>query len=241
MAAEVSSFRGRQATTTEVVLARVGLGGFLSVPDEPKGMVVFAHGSGSSRYSPRNTQVAHGLQAAGLATLLFDLLQPEEATREGVFNVDLLAERLLLALQWLRGQVALMPLKVGLFGSSTGAAAALVAAARDVSVTAVVSRGGRPDLAAAALPDVKAPTLLIVGENDRQVLELNRRAFKLLGGAKRLEIVPGATHLFEKPGALDLVIDHAREWFVSHLAGVGRPDLAGVGRPDLAGVGRPES
>jgi putative phosphoribosyl transferase len=153
-----------------------------------------------------------------------DLLREGEATREKVFNVDLQAERLLLALQWLRGQVALTPLKVGLLGSSTGAAAALVAAARDVSVTAVVSRGGRPDLAAAALPDVKAPTLLIVGENDRQVLELNRKAFKLLGGAKRLEIVPGATHLFEEPGALDLVIDHAREWFVSHLAAAGRPE-----------------
>ena len=116
MAAEMSSSRAWQATSTEVT--PVGLGGVLSVPDELKGVVVFAHGSGSSRYSPRNTQVAHGLQRAGLATLLFDLLQPEEATREGVFNVDLQAERLLLALQWLRGQVALMPLKVGLFGSS---------------------------------------------------------------------------------------------------------------------------
>ena len=124
-------------------------------------MVVFAHGSGSSRYSPRNTQVARGLQEAGLATLLFDLLQQREATRERVFDVDLLAERLLLALEWLRHQAALVPLKVGLFGSSTGAAAALVAAAKDASVAAVVSRGGRPDLAVAALPDVKAPTLLI--------------------------------------------------------------------------------
>ena len=208
----------RQATTTEVTLTPVGLGGFLSVPDEPKGIVVFAHGSGSSRYSPRNTQVAHGLQKAGLATLLFDLLQQWEATRERVFDVDLLAERLLLALEWLRHQAALVPLKVGLFGSSTGAAAALVAAAKDATVAAVVSRGGRPDLAAAALPDVKAPTLLIVGENDRQVLELNRRSLGLLGGEKRLEIVPGATHLFEEPGALDLVIDRARVWFVSHLA-----------------------
>ena len=145
-----------------MTLTPVGLGGFLSVPDEPKGIVVFAHGSGSSRYSPRNTQVAHGLQEAGIATLLFDLLQQREATRERVFDVDLLAERLLLALEWLRHPVALVPLKVGLFGSSTGAAAALVAAAKDASEGA----------------------LLVVGENDRQVLELNWRALGLLGGAR---------------------------------------------------------
>jgi predicted alpha/beta-hydrolase family hydrolase len=215
-------WRARQGTTTEVVLTPVGLGGFLSVPDEPKGIVVFAHGSGSSRYSPRNTQVAHGLQDAGLATLLFDLLQQQEATRERIFDVDLLAERLLLALEWLRHQAALVPLRMGLFGSSTGASAALVAAAKDASVTAVVSRGGRPDLAAAALPDVKVPTLLIVGENDRQVLELNKRALGLLGGEKQLAIVPGATHLFEEPGALDQVIALAKDWFLGHLAAADR-------------------
>lgn len=212
------SHHPEKAATKEVILTPVGLGGFLSVPDDPTGILIFAHGSGSSRYSPRNTYVSQGLNAAGFATLLFDLLKEEEATREKVFDVDLLAERLLLALEWLRDQVALRPLNVGLFGSSTGAAAALVAAAKNARVAAVVSRGGRPDLALHALSEVKAPTLLIVGERDRQVLDLNRHALDHLTCEKRLEIVPGATHLFEEPGTLDQVIDHAKDWFMSHLA-----------------------
>lgn len=211
------SYHPEKAATNEVILTPVGLDGFLSVPDDPRGIVIFAHGSGSSRCSPRNTYVSQGLNAAGFATLLFDLLKEQEATREKVFDVDLLAERLLLALEWLRDQVALRPLNVGLFGSSTGAAAALVAAAKVARVAAVVSRGGRPDLVLHILCEVKAPTLLIVGERDRQVLDLNRHALDHLTCEKRLEIVLGATHLFEEPGTLDQVIDHAKDWFMSHL------------------------
>ena len=191
----------------------------LAVPEGAKGIVVFAHGSGSSRLSPRNQLVARGLNEAGLATLLFDLLLPDEAEdRHNVFDIPLLASRLEEALDWIRGNDRLASFTVGLFGASTGAAAALAAAAhRPDAVSAVVSRGGRPDLAADLLPRVKAPTLLIVGGYDDVVIELNQRALDLLACEKRLEIVPGATHLFEEPGTLDAVIELATAWFVRFL------------------------
>jgi putative phosphoribosyl transferase len=191
----------------------------LAVPEGAKGIVAFAHGSGSSRLSPRNQHVARGLNEAGLATLLFDLLLPDEAEdRHNVFDIPLLASRLEEALDWIHGNDRLASFTVGLFGASTGAAAALVAAAhRPDAVSAVVSRGGRPDLAADLLPRVKAPTLLIVGGYDDVVIELNQRALDLLACEKRLEIVPGATHLFEEPGTLDAVIELATAWFVRFL------------------------
>jgi putative phosphoribosyl transferase len=203
----------------EVRIAPVGLDGLLSVPAAAKGVVAFAHGSGSSRLSPRNNQVAAALRDAGLATLLFDLLLPAEAAnRSNVFDIDLLAGRLLAATAWLRAQDETRRLGLGYFGASTGAAAALVAAARaDAPIGAVVSRGGRPDLAGAALAEVRAPTLLIVGGDDRAVLDLNRAALEQLQCEKQLEIVPRAGHLFEEAGALDTVIELARAWFVRHL------------------------
>ena len=197
----------------------LGLPGLLAVPDEATGIVLFAHGSGSSRLSPRNTYVARALNAAGLATLLFDLLSPREAEdRHKVFDIPLLAGRLEEALNWIEAEDTTTDLDVGLFGASTGAAAALTAAARrPVLIRAIVSRGGRPDLAANALADVQAPTLLIVGERDTLVIELNRRAMGQLACPTRLELVPGATHLFEEPGTLDQVIALATAWFRQHL------------------------
>jgi dienelactone hydrolase len=210
--------QGRDAAR-EVLITPLGLEGLLGVPAEARGIVAFAHGSGSSRRSPRNNQVAAALRDTGLATLLFDLLLPEEAAnRSNVFDIDLLANRLLAATAWLRAQNETRRLGLGYFGASTGAAAALVAAARvEAPIGAVVSRGGRPDLAGAALAEVNAPTLLIVGGDDRAVLDLNRAALKQLQCEKRLEIVPQAGHLFEEAGALDTVIDLARAWFVRHL------------------------
>ena len=199
-------------------------GGFV-LPEEPRGVVLFAHGSGSSRHSPRNRRVAATLNEAGFGTLLLDLLTAAEedadrATGQHRFDIDLLARRLVAAIDWLRGERDLS-LPIGLFGASTGAAAALVAAAqRPDDVDAIVSRGGRPDLAGTALGSVRAPTLLIVGGADVQVLELNRRALQLLQAPmKRLVIVPGASHLFEEPGALDEVARLAAEWFARHLGG----------------------
>jgi dienelactone hydrolase len=192
-------------------------------PEEARGLVLFAHGSGSSRLSPRNRAVAAGLQRAGLATVLVDLLTPEEERLDAHsgrlrFDINLLAARLIALTDWLRQDPAGAGLSVGLFGASTGAAAALVAAAaRPDAVRAVVSRGGRPDLAGEFLRLVHQPTLLIVGENDATVVQLNRRAMALLSGHTRLEIVPGASHLFEEPGALEMVARLAREWFVAHL------------------------
>jgi putative phosphoribosyl transferase len=195
------------------------LEGDLRVPERAAGIVLFAHGSGSSRYSPRNRRVATTLNEAGLATLLVDLLtlaeeEDDRRTRAHRFDIELLGRRLVATIDWLR-QGPTAPLAIGLFGSSTGAAAALVAAAaRPGEVAAVVSRGGRPDLAGSALPRVQAPTLLIVGGADLPVLELNRRALEVLGAAvKRLVVVPGASHLFEEPGALDGVARLAAEWF----------------------------
>lgn len=194
-----------------------GLRGFIAVPDAAAGIVVFAHGSGSSRLSPRNQRVAQGFNTAGLATLLYLLLPDEADDRRNVFDIPLLATRLEEALNWLsESQIA--HLSVGLFGASTGAAAALVAAARRAGeVKAVVSRGGRPDLATTALAHVKAPTLLIVGGYDDEVIRLNEAALAELHCEKRLEIVPRATHLFEEPGTLDAVIDLATDWFARFL------------------------
>ncbi len=192
------------------------------VPDAAKGMVVFAHGSGSSRHSPRNIEAAHVMQQHRLATLLFDLLQDSEAQDRGrVFDIPLLAGRVVEALDWLalRSERGASRLRVGLFGASTGAAAALTAATmRPAQVVAVVCRGGRPDLAGPVLPRVAAATLLLVGSQDSEVLRLNRQAMRALACEKRLEIVPGATHLFEEPGALDVVAQQAADWFVNHLA-----------------------
>jgi len=194
------------------------LPGHLVVPTAPRGIVVFAHGSGSSRHSPRNVQVARYLRTAGLGTLLFDLLMPEEAVdRENVFDIELLAVRLLAATRWLRSQPATASLPIGYFGASTGAAAALWAAAEDPLVDAIVSRGGRPDLAGARLGAVVAPTLLIVGGDDHAVLRLNEAAAAQLRCEHRLDVVTGATHLFEEPGALEEVADLARDWFLTHL------------------------
>lgn len=198
----------------------VSLPGLLGVPGDPVGVVVFAHGSGSSRHSPRNNAVAEELREAGLGTLLFDLLTEEEGQdRQKVFDIGLLAVRLEAAAGWLREQAGLERVPLGYFGASTGAAAALQAAARqDERVGAVVSRGGRVDLAGADLGNVTSPTLFIVGESDHTVLELNREAIELLGTEERsLEVVPGAGHLFEEPGALEAVTELARDWFIEHL------------------------
>ena len=196
------------------------LAGILQIPNNAYALVVFVHGSGSSRLSPRNTAVADALNDWGIATLLFDLLTPaEEADRANVFDIPLLADRLADAIRWLGGQASVATLPLGLFGASTGAAAALVAAAKlPRRVGAVVSRGGRPDLAGDALEEVEAPTLLIVGGADFGVIELNEQAFARLRGPKALEIVPGASHLFPEPGALEAVIDYAAKWFERYLA-----------------------
>jgi dienelactone hydrolase len=187
------------------------------LPDGADAVVVFAHGSGSSRVSPRNRRVAEALGERGLGTLLFDLLSEEEA-RDRAFDIPLLAERLLAATRWLAERTETRGLQIGYFGASTGAAAALIAAARTAhDVGAVVSRGGRPDLARSELAYVRAPTLLIVGGRDTAVLDLNRAALAALRCEKKLSIVPGATHLFEEPGALDTVIELAGDWFVGHL------------------------
>jgi pimeloyl-ACP methyl ester carboxylesterase len=193
------------------------------VPEPARALVLFAHGSGSGRHSPRNRRVAGELQGAGLATVLADLLTPQEEqvdARTGAlrFDIGLLSERVAALTDWLVGQERFADLGVGLFGASTGAAAALVAAAaRPASVEAVVSRGGRPDLAGGLLRLVRQPTLLIVGERDATVLELNRTAMDQLPGETKLEVVPGASHLFEEPGALEEVTRLARAWFVRHL------------------------
>ena len=198
---------------------RVRLEGDLGIPLSPLGMVVFAHGSGSGRFSPRNNFVARCLQQGRVATLLIDLLTPDEAEdRRKVFDIDLLADRVLLAKAWLEQDHRTKGLGLGYFGASTGAGAALQAAARNPSlIRAVVSRGGRPDLAEAYLPSVTAPTLLIVGGDDEPVIEMNRAAYRLLSCPKRLVIVPGATHLFEEPGTLEEVAEHALIWFQQHF------------------------
>jgi len=207
---------------------RVMLEGVLELPETPAGVVVFSHGSGSGRHSPRNRYVAQELRSAGLGTLLLDLLTPEEDTDyEMRFDIDLLTERLGDAVRFVRQHAATQSLAVGLFGASTGAASALrVAAAAPDLVQAVVSRGGRPDLTGdQALARVKAPTLLIVGGRDHGVIELNQAAHRLLDCEKEIAIVSGATHLFEEPGTLEEVAHLARDWFLRHLAPVAKPRL----------------
>ena len=206
-----------------VAAGKARLQGVLWIPRNVCGIVLFAHGSGSGRFSPRNTYVADLLSEAGFAALLFDLLTAEEEqidalTAELRFDIPLLTDRLLAATRWALDQPDLKGLAIGYFGASTGAAAALAAAARLPAVAAVVSRGGRPDLAGPALPQVHAATLLIVGGNDRQVLALNRSALARLSCEARLEIVPGATHLFVEPGALEQVASLAAAWFTRHLS-----------------------
>lgn len=209
----------------EVPAGEVLLPGTLALPEKPQGLILFAHGSGSSRFSPRNRFVAKVLNDQGLATLLFDLLTAEEnlidqQTAELRFDIALLADRLTAAVDWTHAQAKLQAMPIGLFGASTGAAAALIAAARRPElVKAVVSRGGRPDLAEAALAQVMAPVLLIVGGEDFAVIELNRQASQKLKAPWRLEIVEGATHLFEEPGKLEQVAQLAAEWFCRFLKG----------------------
>jgi dienelactone hydrolase len=199
------------------------------IPDRPRGVVLFAHGSGSGRHSPRNRHVASGLSDAGLATVLADLLTPAEEQRDAWtgelrFDIGLLAARVVALTDWLTMYSRTEELGIGYFGASTGAAAALVAAAeRPGAAQAVVSRGGRPDLAGEYLHRVYQPTLLIVGGNDVGVIELNREALRQLPGEARLEIVPGATHLFEETGALEQVTELARDWFLLHLRPVAHP------------------
>ncbi len=213
----------RDAGLVHVTAGKVTLEGNLLLPENARGLVVFAHGSGSSRFSPRNRAVAHALREGGLGTLLLDLLTPgeEEAdldTGRFRFDIELLAERVTDAVHWLGSEPATSPLPIGVFGASTGGGAALVAAARmPARVRAVVSRGGRPDLAGPALPLVEAPTLLIVGGQDEPVIALNEQAYAMMRCEKRLEIVPGATHLFEEQGALEQVALLARTWFELHL------------------------
>ena len=213
------------ANRREVSIPPLGLAGILRLPPGANCLVVFAHGSGSSRLSPRNNAVAEALGAHAIGTLLFDLLTPaEEADRRNVFDIPLLAGRLAEAVGWVEKEPELARLPLGLFGASTGAAAALVAAARlGGRIGAVVSRGGRPDLAGESLDTVGAPTLLIVGGADYGVIELNEAALKRLKGVKSLEIIPGATHLFEEPGALEMVVEHAARWFERYLGGARQP------------------
>jgi putative phosphoribosyl transferase len=208
----------------EIDAAGQTLAGSLSLPQQARGLVIFAHGSGSSRLSPRNQRVARSLQSGGLATLLLDLLTFEEEvidarTAQYRFDIELLAERVKGTLEWASAHNATAQLGVGLFGSSTGAAAALIAAAaRPELVGAVVSRGGRPDLAEESLPEVRAPTLFIVGGSDGPVIRLNQKALDQMAAVRELRIIPGATHLFEEPGALDEVAALARDFFIRHLS-----------------------
>ena len=206
-------------TAVRITKGSLSLEGTLGLPAQALGLVVFAHGSGSGRFSPRNNYVARYLQQGKVATLLLDLLTPDEADdRRKVFDIDLLADRVLLAKAWLAQNDRTKGLGLGYFGASTGAGAALQAAARDPSfIQAVVSRGGRPDLAEPYLPAVTAPTLLIVGGDDEPVIDMNRAAYKLLACQKRLVIVPGASHLFEEPGTLEQVAEHALAWFQQHF------------------------
>jgi putative phosphoribosyl transferase len=203
----------------------IRLSGDLAIPDAAKGLVIFAHGSGSSRHSPRNTMVARSLRDGGLGTLLFDLLTEDEGLREDAgatrrFDIPMLANRLEAAAAWCRTEPEARRLRIGYFGASTGAAAALVAAAaRPEAVQAVVSRGGRPDLAGPSLSQVQAPTLLLVGGNDGPVINMNREAYDQLRCVKEMRIIPGATHLFEEPGTLEAVSRMAGDWFLHHFGG----------------------
>lgn len=211
---------GSEKAEVRIALQALELPGTLTLPASTRALVLFVHGSGSSRFSTRNQFVAEGLNQVGLGTLLFDLLtESEDAVYENRFDIDLLTQRVLDATKWARTEPRSRALRLGLFGASTGAAAALRAAAElGTSVGAVVSRGGRPDLTGPAIADVRSPTLLIVGGNDDVVIELNREAYARLNGPKKLEIVPGATHLFVEPGTLEEVTRLASDWFLRHLA-----------------------
>ena len=215
----LEEFMDRQADTMIVSDDDVSLPALFAVPEEATSIVIFAHGSGSSRFSRRNNYVASVLHEAGIATLLFDLLMEEEGMdRRNVFDIDLLVSRLLLATEWVSSQPLSKEMKVGYFGASTGSAAALKASLfTKQPIGAIVSRGGRPDLAADGLERVRAPTLLIVGGNDFGVIELNEAACSALRCEKTMKIVPGATHLFEEPGTLKTVAELAKGWFVDHL------------------------
>ncbi|MDV6341879.1 alpha/beta family hydrolase [Nitrosomonas sp. Is24] len=207
-------------TAVKIPAGSVELSGELVLPPEASGVVLFAHGSGSSRFSPRNTYIANVLQQHGIGTLLFDLLtRSEDQDYAQRFDIDLLTQRLLAATDWLQKSPVTKSLKIGYFGASTGAAAALQAAAKmQDAVAAVVSRGGRPDLAGAvALNQVTAPTLLVVGDADHGVIELNEQAYALMTCVKKLVLVPGATHLFEEPGALEQAAQFAADWFLNYL------------------------
>ena len=212
---------GETSETIDVLMEPRGLEGILRLPPRPMGLIIFAHGGGSSRFSPRNSLVARRLSNHGFATLLFDLLTPgEERDRRNVFDIPLLSSRVGEVVGWASTSSYVQRFPIGLFGASTGAAAALVAAANEPGpVKAVVSRGGRPDLAGEALAQVKAATLLIVGGLDHDVLDLNRRALRLLRCEKRLDVVPGATHLFEEPGTLEAVVAASIDWFSAHVLG----------------------
>jgi dienelactone hydrolase len=216
-----------QTHAVRIDTANVSLDGDLTVPTHARGVVLFAHGSGSSRFSARNRHVATVLQDAGFATLLIDLLTPDEEevdrrTGEYRFDIGRLATRLVGVAEWLSSSAETAKLPISLFGASTGGGAALVAAAQQPDrIASVVSRGGRPDLAGEALARVRAPTLLIIGGDDEAVLELNRQALSLLSAPARLEVIPGATHLFEEPGALDEVARHAVAWLDSYATRAG--------------------
>jgi putative phosphoribosyl transferase len=220
----LQSAAGRGEREVEITAGEVKVTGTLAIPGEARGLVLFAHGSGSSRHSPRNRHVAGTLRGGQFATLLMDLLTPDEERAEAAtghlrFNIDLLASRLSAATSWAAAQPEIRELPIGYFGASTGAAAALVAAVeQEKRIRAVVSRGGRPDLAGLALARVSAPTLLIVGSRDEQVLDLNRQARAKMKCPAEIEIVPGATHLFEEAGALDRVAVLAKEWFERYLS-----------------------
>jgi putative phosphoribosyl transferase len=215
---------GDMENEVQIPVRGATLHGNLTMPGNSLGFVLFVHGSGSSRQSPRNRFVADTLNRAGLGTLLFDLLTPDEEsvdkyTQEHRFDIALLAERLGLATEWLAQDPVVRDLRIGYFGSSTGGGAALVAAAnRPARVSAIVSRGGRPDLAGSSLPNVRAPTLLIVGSRDEFVIQLNREAMQQMQCEVKLELVTGATHLFSEPGALERVADLAADWFVRHTS-----------------------
>jgi putative phosphoribosyl transferase len=215
----ISSTKMEAPEEVTIQSGHLRLDGYLVVPPSPLGIVVFAHGSGSGRVSPRNNFVARYLQQGRVATLLIDLLTQDEADdRRKVFDIDLLADRVLLAKAWIEQDERTKGLGIGYFGASTGAGAALQAAVRDPSsIQAVVSRGGRPDLAETYLSSVSAPTMLIVGGNDEPVIEMNLAAYRLLSCPKRLVFVSGATHLFEEPGALEQVAEHALLWFQQHF------------------------
>mgnify|MGYP003627245718 FL=1 len=223
--------------TEEIRIGDLGLAGLLTVPDKARGLIVFAHGSGSSRHSPRNAHAARSFEQLGFATLLFDLLTDDEARdRRNVFDIPLLAGRVGLAIDWTRTQPRLSALPIGLFGASTGGGAALAAAAASPLVKAVVSRGGRPDLAGEALPHVTAPTLLVVGGNDRDVLALNEEASSRMTCERRLIVIPDAGHLFEEPGTLDHVLAVTGAWFLKYLSRSEKVSLPFKNREQAGGL-----